>query len=48
VQRFLQDIGIALGKGRLIRLHPTSDGGEICSLYRSHAEALAAATRVRD
>jgi hypothetical protein len=37
VLRFLQDIGIALGKGRLIRLHPTSDGLEICSLYRSHA-----------
>jgi hypothetical protein len=46
--RLVQDLGVALSKGRLVRLHPTSDGVEVCTLYPTHAEALAVVTRIRD
>jgi hypothetical protein len=48
VLKFSTELGVALGKGRRVRLHPTRAGVEICSLYPSHADALAAATRIRD
>ncbi len=37
VLKFFTEMGVALGKGRLLRLHPTSDGVEI---------RLAAAARI--
>jgi hypothetical protein len=45
--KFLTGLGVALGKGRRIRLHPIRAGVEIRSLYPSPADALAAATQVR-
>jgi hypothetical protein len=48
ILKFLQDMGEALGKARLVRLHPTRAGVEIRSLYSSPADALAAASRIRD
>jgi hypothetical protein len=48
VLKFFTEMGVALGKGRLLRLLPTSDGVEIRSLYPSHADALAAASRIRE
>ncbi len=43
----LDDLGLALRRGRELGLHATDAGVEVCELY-SRADALAAATRIRD
>jgi hypothetical protein len=48
ILQFLQDMGADLCKGRALGCRPTADGVEIRSLYPSQAEALAAASRIRE
>jgi len=44
---YVQDVGVALGKGSPFRLHLTADGGaEVRALYDSRADAVAAATQL--
>jgi hypothetical protein len=46
ILQFVEETGVVLGKGRLVRVHPTSAGVEICTLYPSQGEASAATARL--
>lgn len=46
ILQFVEETGVVSGKGRLVRVHPTSAGVEICALYLTRAEASAAAARL--